>query len=254
MSINKTLFLALALSGCALAALAANNKPAAPQPVETSVAAAPRDDDDTPTHNKTADGLKGFYVGPFGPHKMTLRLEKIVGDTVLGYSVVAGNQRAFSGSFKFTDGVYRVDVREPGDHSEDGVFSLVVTSDQQQIAGLWAPNDKKQKKISFALQRREFRYNPKVGDHPITSTRKLKEKDVENLRSEELRIMRNEMYARHGYSFKLADMRKHFDQQEWYMPMSTDVSTELTAIEKHNHELIKRYEDYGREYYDSFGR
>ena len=62
------------------------------------------------------------------------------------------------------------------------------------------------------------------------------------------------MYARHGYSFKLADMRKYFGQQDWDMPMLTDVSAQLTAIEKHNHDVSKRYEDYGREYYDAFGR
>ena len=254
MSIKKSALLTVGLAVCAFAAFAAR-QPNEQPPAESRAAAVSAEDDDTPTHNKEADALTGFYVGPFGPHKITIRLEKIVGDTVLGYSVVAGNQRAFSGSFVKQDAdVTRFEVREPGDHAEDGVFRLLVTADRKSMVGLWRPNDKKQKEISFALQRREFRYNPKVGEYPQSSTRKLKEKDVENMHSADLRIMRNEMYARHGYSFKLADMRKHFDQQEWYMPMATDVSAKLTAIEKHNHDLIKRYEDYGREYYDAFGR
>lgn len=254
MSINKTALLAPGLAICAFAALAAN-KPSDQKPAESRMVAVPADDDDTPTHNKEADALIGFYVGPMGPHKLTIRLEKMVGDTVLGYNIVGGNQRAFSGSFvKQDEEVTRFEVREPGDHPEDGVFRMVVTSDRLSMVGTWTPNDKKQKPISFSLKRREFRYNPKVGQYPQSSTRKLTEKDVENMRDAELRIMRNEMYARHGYSFKLVDMRKHFDQQEWYMPMATDVSSKLTAIEKHNHDLIKRYEDYGREYYDTFGR
>ena len=254
MSIKKTALLTLGVAVCAIAAFA-TSKPADQQPTEWRAGVVPAADDETPTHNKEADKLTGFYVGPFGPHKITIRLEKIVGDTVLGYSVVAGNQRAFSGSFvKQHADVTRFEVREPGDHAEDGVFRLLVTADRKSMVGLWRPNDKKQKEISFALERREFRYNPRAGDYPQSSTRKLKEKDVENMRDAELRIMRNEMYARHGYSFKLADMREHFDQKDWYMPMATDVSAKLTAIEKHIHDLIKRYEDYGREYYDAFGR
>ena len=49
-------------------------------------------------------------------------------------------------------------------------------------------------------------------------------------------------------------MRKHFDKQGWYMAVSQNVSDNLTATEKKNAELIKRYENYGEEYYDKFGR
>ena len=70
----------------------------------------------------------------------------------------------------------------------------------------------------------------------------------------ELRIMRNEMYARHGYSFKLKDMQQYFDQQDWYMPVSTDVTGDLTKLEQKNEAMIKRYEDYTATHYDVFGR
>jgi hypothetical protein len=66
--------------------------------------------------------------------------------------------------------------------------------------------------------------------------------------------MRNEIYARHGYTFQLADMRQHFDKQDWYMAVSQDITDNLTETERKNAELIKRYEKYSAEYYDSFGR
>ena len=90
--------------------------------------------------------------------------------------------------------------------------------------------------------------------YPQSSSRALTEKDVENLKNEELRMMRNEIYARHGYSFKLADMREHFDKQDWYMPMAIDITSKLTKVEKENAALIKRYEKYSAEFYDGFGR
>lgn len=46
----------------------------------------------------------------------------------------------------------------------------------------------------------------------------------------------------------------HFEKRNWYMAVSQDITDKLTAREKKNAALIKRYENYGAEYYDSFGR
>lgn len=35
---------------------------------------------------------------------------------------------------------------------------------------------------------------------------------------EELRLMRNTIYAQYGYDFKSADLKKYFSQFAWYMP------------------------------------
>lgn len=71
----------------------------------------------------------------------------------------------------------------------------------------------------------------------------------------DLEIIRNTIYARHGYSFKKRKIRTIFDRHlEWYIPFSIDVSKELTEIEQKNIALIKRYEKHAETYYDSFGR
>jgi hypothetical protein len=71
----------------------------------------------------------------------------------------------------------------------------------------------------------------------------------------DLEVLRNSIYARHGYSFKNPRMRTMFDQLvPWYMPVATDVTSQLTAVEKQNIALIKRYETHASKYYDSFGR
>jgi hypothetical protein len=83
----------------------------------------------------------------------------------------------------------------------------------------------------------------------------LKSKDVENMYRADLEVMRNAIYARHGYSFKNPRMRILFDSYvPWYMPLSTDVTGLLTDVEKKNIELIKRYEKHATKYYDVFGR
>jgi YARHG domain len=86
------------------------------------------------------------------------------------------------------------------------------------------------------------------------SAKLLTEKDVANFHKGDLTIIRNTIYARHGYSFKYRPLRIFFDKQPWYIPVSTDVKSELTEIEKQNIKLLLRYEKNAKEYYDYFGR
>ncbi len=212
------------------------------------------DNADVQTADKNAAAAVGTYVGSFGPHKITISIEKIVGRTVMGYSIVTGNERAFSGAWQtIPEGIAFVGT-EPGDHAEDGFFTLSFNSKDKTLSGRWDANDKKKPSVELNLKARKFKYDPKLGEHPKTSTKLLKEADVENMRPAELRIMRNEIYARHGYSFIIEDMQKHFATVDWYMPIALDVKDKLTDIEAKNAALIKRYENYGAAYYDKFGR
>jgi hypothetical protein len=212
-------------------------------------------EDDVTAPNEIAPAMIGTYVGAFGKRKITISLDRIIGKTVTGYSIVAGNERAFSGSWSaFSDGDVTVIAKEPGDDPADGEFRFTFLKKTKSLTGEWTPNDARIGIYKFNLPARTFKYNPKAGNYPQSSTRLLKEADVENLRPAELRIMRNEIYARHGYSFKLADMREHFDKLDWYMPSAVDITRKLTATEEKNAALIKRYENYTAEYYDAFGR
>ena len=82
----------------------------------------------------------------------------------------------------------------------------------------------------------------------------LKKEDVENLYSGDLLIIRNTIYARHGYSFKDRSLRRFFDRQDWYIPLHNNIKTEFTSIELKNIELLLKYEKNATEYYDTFGR
>ena len=220
----------------------------------TAVISAETDSDISET-DANASAMKGTYVGDFGGKKITVCIDRIIGKTITGYSIVAGNERAFSGSFEAHEQGYAIVAAEPGDDPADGVFKMIYASKTDDLGGVWKANDaKKIAERVFVLPRRVFKYSTKAGQYPQSSTKDLKEADVENLRPADLRIMRNEIYARHGYGFKLADMRAHFEKQDWYMAVSQDITDNLTAREKKNETLIKRYEDYGAEYYDSFGR
>ena len=80
------------------------------------------------------------------------------------------------------------------------------------------------------------------GDYPEASERKLTYDDVSRLNKFELKIMRNEIFARYGYIFKTQDMKNHFSTQRWYQPLYADVNNRLTRLEKENAEYIKNFE------------
>lgn len=80
------------------------------------------------------------------------------------------------------------------------------------------------------------------GMYPQASERFLSRSEIANLNKDQLKIMRNEIFARHGYIFKTPDMKSYFAQQSWYHGQFHNVNSMLSGIEKQNIELIRKYE------------
>ncbi|MDQ6471056.1 YARHG domain-containing protein [Flavobacterium sp. LHD-80] len=87
-----------------------------------------------------------------------------------------------------------------------------------------------------------------------SSTTKLKESQLKNLKKLDLEILRNTIFARHGYAFKSETIRQFFDFVPWYVPISENVDNQLTETEKQNVAILKRFEKYATDNYDTFGR
>lgn len=241
--------------------------------------------------------LLGSYVGEFRAehydttkfpmhyNKINLSVDSIEGNKVKGHSVVAGNNRPFSGTIREENGSFKIKAKEPGDDQYDGVFEFVLDATGKMASGTWIANNKQLAVTmrNYQLTKRQFRYNPK---QPIASgsrrsilvydgydarsgkseaitpdawklnasTTYLRARDVENMYRRDLEVMRNGIYARHGYSFQNRKMRNFFDRLDWYIPVSTDVSNQLTDVEVQNIAILKRYENHASSYYDRFGR
>lgn len=81
-----------------------------------------------------------------------------------------------------------------------------------------------------------------LANYDWLSTRYANHSDLAGKSGSQLRIMRNYIYARHGYKFKSADLQRYFAQYPWYTPMYSDVSHQLNKIEKSNVQMIQSYE------------
>jgi hypothetical protein len=187
-------------------------------------------------------------------NKITLFIDQMEGGEIFGYSVCAGNDRPFKGVYTEDGDKITATLKEPGDNKFDGTFDLVISKNPLTLTGKWTPFNPAQSSRQYTLMRRNFVYNPAAGKYAETSAKLLTSDDVNNLYKDDLRWMRNEIYARHGYSFKVKEVREWFDGQDWYMPISTDVRKKLTAIETKNEKLIKQFEKYADESYDDYGR
>ncbi|MCG8182709.1 YARHG domain-containing protein [Tenacibaculum piscium] len=82
-----------------------------------------------------------------------------------------------------------------------------------------------------------------VGLYPIASERTLTHYDMKSLTKKDLKIMRNEIFARHGYIFKPAgEMDNYFRNINWYVGKNNNVDYLLTNIERKNIKFIQTYE------------
>lgn len=72
--------------------------------------------------------------------------------------------------------------------------------------------------------------------------RRVDYEDLAGLESAELRIMRNYIFARHGYVFRSADLANYFSRFSWYSPRYSDVTSLLSETEKQNIQFIKSCE------------
>ncbi len=222
-------------------------------------------------------------------NKINVSIDRIEGDSVFGHSVVAGNDRPFKGTLKQNGNATSFEVQEPGDDKYDGKFSFSIKGDT--LSGTWQAFQKIDvSKRKYALTKKTYSYNPdimleekgayvdwnskKMGkmsaeqDEFVTqfetttdkiyqinaSNKLLTKEEVANLKQGDILIIRNTIYARHGYSFKKRPIRVFFDAQDWYIPVQADIKDELTEIEKKNIELLLRYEKNAKKYYDYFGR
>ena len=81
-----------------------------------------------------------------------------------------------------------------------------------------------------------------VGDMDKFQTTPLTEDLLKNLSMNDLRLMRNEFWARRGRKFTTPGFRQAFEWRDWYKPAKNQSTVKLNQIEEQNVKLIEREE------------
>lgn len=77
----------------------------------------------------------------------------------------------------------------------------------------------------------------------ILSDSPLGETDLSGYKnSSDLRIVRNAIFAKHGYTFQSEDLKEYFSKMSWYKPNRSNVDESLTPTDKNNLEFVSSYE------------
>nr|WP_255639981.1 YARHG domain-containing protein [Pseudalkalibacillus hwajinpoensis] len=77
---------------------------------------------------------------------------------------------------------------------------------------------------------------------PHSDVIKLSESELTSFNKDELRLARNEIFARHGYVFKSDELASYFAEKTWYFP-DPYYDGSLTNVEAYNVKLIEDLEE-----------
>ena len=65
---------------------------------------------------------------------------------------------------------------------------------------------------------------------------------LDGLTRDEVALVRNEIYARHGYVFQTEPFKTYFGNKDWYYPDESFSESDFNSIEKANKDFIVKYE------------
>ncbi len=167
-----------------------------------------------------------------GDRFFPLKLKELIFPTILLSFIVIGGYLYFT---DYEERAVNIPQNTQTEEYQNHIDSISISKKEKAVQEN-SVVDKNQKKTEGL--------NSFKGKYIIASKRYLTDDDLRNLSTTELKIMRNEIFARHGYIFKKnGQMDKYFSRQRWYNPQHKDVKNLLTQIEKKNIRMIIQYEN-----------
>jgi hypothetical protein len=102
--------------------------------------------------------------------------------------------------------------------------------------------ERKNLEILSGAQKRQRNVALLPGDMELFEKKTISESMLAGLSLHELRLLRNEVYARHGRLFKAEWLQQYFYNQPWYVPEENFKDEQLSGSDKLNVETIVTYE------------
>jgi hypothetical protein len=116
----------------------------------------------------------------------------------------------------------------PSERYDPKKLSLI----EQRNLALLATAQKKERKVALL-----------PGDMELFENKTISEQMLHGLSLHELRLLRNEVYARHGRIFRAPWLQQYFEVQPWYSANENFKDEQLSGSDKLNVETIVRYEN-----------
>ncbi len=162
-----------------------------------------------------------------------LTRKKLGTHTSAEWTVLAAEIEAIHGK-RFDDTVWLqqyFDERywyRPATHYDPKRLSLIEQKNLQLIEGI----QKQQRRVALS-----------PGDMELFENKLISDAMLRGLSLHELRLLRNEIYARHGRIFKTVWIQQYFGGQPWYDPKEDFKDEDISGPDKTNIETIVKYEN-----------
>jgi len=104
-------------------------------------------------------------------------------------------------------------------------------------------NERKNLELLNGAQKRQRKVALLPGDMEFFENKAISEAMLQGLSLHELRLLRNEVYARHGRMFRAEWLQQYFFNQPWYTPDENFKDEALSGNDKLNVETIVQFEN-----------
>lgn len=118
-------------------------------------------------------------------------------------------------------------------------YQLSNNYDAKQLSAI----ERKNMQTIAAAQKTQRKLALAPGDMELFENRLITENMLKGLSLHELRLLRNEVYARHGRQFRAPWLQQYFWSQPWYEQNDDFRDEQLTGNDKQNVETIVKYEN-----------
>jgi hypothetical protein len=103
--------------------------------------------------------------------------------------------------------------------------------------------ERKNLQLIDTIQKQQRHVALSPGDMGLFENKLISDQMLRGLSLHELRLLRNEIYARHGRIFKTLWIQQYFGGQPWYDPKEDFKDEEISGSDKTNIETIVKYEN-----------
>jgi hypothetical protein len=177
-------------------------------------------------HEQVEPGDMRFY------RTRTLTTKKLGHHTSAEWTVLAAEVEAIHGKrFEDTAWLQQYFDERYWYHAADRYDPKSLTDVERKNLQLIESVRKQQRRVAIA-----------PGDMELFENKLITEQMLRGLSLHELRLLRNEIYARHGRIFKTDWLSQYFFSQPWYDPKEDFKDEEISGNDKTNIETIVKYE------------
>ena len=184
--------------------------------------------------------LLGSWFGKLNENWISLNITSTSNQMVAGYIILDTTFKPFKGWYTTADEIhFKIGLTENNELNKH-FYDMSLSLENMTLNGIVQLIDIEHVDSIF-LEKRNYEYDVTLGTYPEFSQREISTSELDELSTNELIYITEEILAKHGLIFFNNETRDMFNHKEWYIPLNYRVNNLLTKIERNNLDKIYKY-------------